>query len=141
MAAITYSTRSAPATRRTSGLPKPTENRSTLKPSLLATQKWPNSCTVTSRLTATTNHSAYQMRFMRERPSVTQLLSRRAARRSAHVPAVCLAHRSEEHTSELQSRLHLVCRLLLEKKKKIRRRPIPPATSIPPQPPSEDAPT
>src|SRR2546422_2999913 len=27
--------------------------------------------------------------------------------------------RSEEHTSELQSRLHLVCRLLLEKKKKI----------------------
>src|SRR2546422_8256088 len=28
--------------------------------------------------------------------------------------------RSEEHTSELQSRLHLVCRLLLEKKKKRR---------------------
>src|SRR2546422_6571006 len=28
------------------------------------------------------------------------------------------AKRSEEHTSELQSRLHLVCRLLLEKKKK-----------------------
>src|SRR2546422_7529931 len=32
--------------------------------------------------------------------------------------------RSEEHTSELQSRLHLVCRLLLEKKKKS----VPPAT-------------
>src|SRR2546422_2913928 len=30
--------------------------------------------------------------------------------------------RSEEHTSELQSRLHLVCRLLLEKKKTHRRR-------------------
>src|SRR2546422_3221783 len=30
--------------------------------------------------------------------------------------------RSEEHTSELQSRLHLVCRLLLEKKKKQPRR-------------------
>src|SRR5687768_18288276 len=29
--------------------------------------------------------------------------------------------RSEEHTSELQSRLHLVCRLLLEKKKKKKR--------------------
>src|SRR3989449_4382187 len=28
--------------------------------------------------------------------------------------------RSEEHTSELQSRLHLVCRLLLEKKKKLK---------------------
>src|SRR5687768_17996418 len=36
------------------------------------------------------------------------------------VPPVDLAGgpRSEEHTSELQSRLHLVCRLLLEKKKK-----------------------
>src|SRR2546422_7481794 len=31
------------------------------------------------------------------------------------------ANRSEEHTSELQSRLHLVCRLLLEKKKKKKR--------------------
>src|SRR5437899_3981047 len=30
-----------------------------------------------------------------------------------------LPHRSEEHTSELQSLRHLVCRLLLEKKKKI----------------------
>src|SRR2546422_6456952 len=28
-------------------------------------------------------------------------------------------HRSEEHTSELQSRLHIVCRLLLEKKKQL----------------------
>src|SRR2546422_4932172 len=33
----------------------------------------------------------------------------------AHVPVGQV--RSEEHTSELQSRLHLVCRLLLEKKK------------------------
>src|SRR2546429_5119923 len=31
---------------------------------------------------------------------------------------IMLGGRSEEHTSELQSRLHLVCRLLLEKKKK-----------------------
>src|SRR2546422_4675810 len=31
--------------------------------------------------------------------------------------AACVEYRSEEHTSELQSRLHLVCRLLLEKKK------------------------
>src|SRR2546429_7054153 len=36
-------------------------------------------------------------------------------RLSRFVPQV----RSEEHTSELQSRLHLVCRLLLEKKKKL----------------------
>src|SRR2546422_3495888 len=33
--------------------------------------------------------------------------------------------RSEEHTSELQSRLHLVCRLLLEKKKKTKKLWIP----------------
>src|SRR2546429_2728693 len=40
-------------------------------------------------------------------------------RRSGAVGAgACAARRSEEHTSELQSRLHLVCRLLLEKKKK-----------------------
>src|SRR5437870_9068735 len=38
------------------------------------------------------------------------------ARRAALTPAL-LADRSEEHTSELQSRGHLVCRLLLEKKK------------------------
>src|SRR5256884_1593659 len=36
---------------------------------------------------------------------------------------VCVqTERSEEHTSELQSRLHLVCRLLLEKKKTLRSR-------------------
>src|SRR2546422_7564448 len=34
----------------------------------------------------------------------------------AAVPGADLLTRSEEHTSELQSRLHLVCRLLLEKK-------------------------
>src|SRR2546429_2671705 len=35
-----------------------------------------------------------------------------------NVGFIVLVDRSEEHTSELQSRLHLVCRLLLEKKKK-----------------------
>src|SRR3989449_5342453 len=42
-------------------------------------------------------------------------------REALRMIAVARAHgmvRSEEHTSELQSRLHLVCRLLLEKKKK-----------------------
>src|SRR2546429_6730748 len=34
------------------------------------------------------------------------------------VEPLAVEFRSEEHTSELQSRLHLVCRLLLEKKKK-----------------------
>src|SRR5690625_5409812 len=36
---------------------------------------------------------------------------------STHITEVIKKHRSEEHTSELQSRGHLVCRLLLEKKK------------------------
>src|SRR5258708_10796579 len=40
--------------------------------------------------------------------------------RSARVNPSTLAERSEEHTSELQSPDHLVCRLLLEKKKKIK---------------------
>src|SRR2546422_3066845 len=45
-----------------------------------------------------------------------------------------LHSRSEEHTSELQSRLHLVCRLLLEKKKKNHAsmaRPLPLALAVP----------
>src|SRR3712207_6854575 len=40
-------------------------------------------------------------------------------------------HRSEEHTSELQSRQYLVCRLLLEKKKKKRFSPIAPQSPHP----------
>src|SRR5256884_3355651 len=60
---------------------------------------------------------------------VVQHLSPRAerlVRGENHRPLleVAMVHhmRSEEHTSELQSRLHLVCRLLLEKKKKNKNR-------------------
>src|SRR2546429_2633011 len=42
---------------------------------------------------------------------------RYGARHGAAHPRCAVSCRSEEHTSELQSRLHLVCRLLLEKKK------------------------
>src|SRR2546422_8543182 len=59
-------------------------------------------------------------------PALDQVQPRGAGRREVHMeprmtgqPAM---NRSEEHTSELQSRLHLVCRLLLEKKKKKRQR-------------------
>src|SRR3712207_6847845 len=38
-------------------------------------------------------------------------------RQGAEHPLFQVVHRSEEHTSELQSRQYLVCRLLLEKKK------------------------
>src|SRR2546422_6279958 len=48
------------------------------------------------------------------RPSAAR---RRVRRHRGGLGARPLAGRSEEHTSELQSRLHLVCRLLLEKKK------------------------
>src|SRR2546422_5302934 len=52
--------------------------------------------------------------------------------RSPRSHASHIGPRSEEHTSELQSRLHLVCRLLLEKKKKqpkpIHLHPQPPRT-------------
>src|SRR3712207_7328932 len=47
-----------------------------------------------------------------------QLLLGLLAHGVGHAGLVDLAARSEEHTSELQSRQYLVCRLLLEKKKK-----------------------
>src|SRR5207253_9328578 len=43
--------------------------------------------------------------------------SRASPPRIPRSPGRCASRRSEEHTSELQSRGHLVCRLLLEKKK------------------------
>src|SRR5256884_7338556 len=46
---------------------------------------------------------------------LTLYQTERFMRRAILLFLLCL--RSEEHTSELQSRLHLVCRLLLEKKK------------------------
>src|SRR5690554_7331226 len=48
-------------------------------------------------------------------PSARSLNAQPSSVSQPRTPASC---RSEEHTSELQSRPHLVCRLLLEKKKK-----------------------
>src|SRR5258708_8045654 len=52
-------------------------------------------------------------------------IAERAIRARSHCPGTESEHewpaRSEEHTSELQSPDHLVCRLLLEKKKKIKK--------------------
>src|SRR5436309_10858767 len=52
--------------------------------------------------------------------SITQSRSKRPPNfgSTASLPAGRLTSRSEEHTSELQSRENLVCRLLLEKKKR-----------------------
>src|SRR3989449_6202112 len=66
---------------------------------------------------------------LRSAPAPPRRTPHFARGRSETRPQVTAAapKRSEEHTSELQSRLHLVCRLLLEKKKKKHkyRRPVP----------------
>src|SRR2546422_8508932 len=56
-----------------------------------------------------------------QRNSSATTRSRRAPSGSRARCCQAARSRSEEHTSELQSRLHLVCRLLLEKKKKDRK--------------------
>src|SRR5947209_13216687 len=50
--------------------------------------------------------------------SATTKVKRACSRRSSMTAGPRSTSRSEEHTSELQSRQYLVCRLLLEKKKK-----------------------
>src|SRR2546429_2753865 len=60
-------------------------------------------------------------KFLRVRGRCQTISKGRHAIAVSALPRKCLvgssSMRSEEHTSELQSRLHLVCRLLLEKKK------------------------
>src|SRR2546422_11743988 len=56
--------------------------------------------------------SSRTTRCFRRTASTSRIWEGRSTRPSSRTS------RSEEHTSELQSRLHLVCRLLLEKKKK-----------------------
>src|SRR5690348_18118655 len=62
----------------------------------------------------------FRSRRARRRRLASQHLSRRGLRRAVAPVRVLVrtepALRSEEHTSELQSPVHLVCRLLLEKK-------------------------
>src|SRR2546422_11712255 len=67
--------------------------------------------------------SRYQERTPAYIVRLQSAVSLRDRARGLVSPRVAMAStcvRSEEHTSELQSRLHLVCRLLLEKKKKIK---------------------
>src|SRR5689334_23771724 len=56
-----------------------------------------------------------QVTVVFERPPSAAITS--AVVEIAHAPRAAANSRSEEHTSELQSQFHLVCRLLLEKKK------------------------
>src|SRR5690625_6296969 len=72
----------------------------------------------------TTLFRSTEIRFDREnKPGVSNLLAiyaelsdRTTDQLEADYQGRMYGHRSEEHTSELQSRGHLVCRLLLEKK-------------------------
>src|SRR2546429_3141706 len=64
----------------------------------------------------------YTTLFRSARPTVTARHRARVYQRRRRIGGLWEAgERSEEHTSELQSRLHLVCRLLLEKKKKTKK--------------------
>src|SRR5687768_18102451 len=65
--------------------------------------------------------AAAARRLARRAPRLVLTLHNALPERGGLVRRVLAAlERSEEHTSELQSRLHLVCRLLLEKKKTIK---------------------
>src|SRR5437870_6556146 len=68
----------------------------------------------------------YTTLFRSSRGSCARHTPRRSpqARGPRRAASLCLGYdRSEEHTSELQSRGHLVCRLLLEKKKQLNNDP------------------
>src|SRR5260370_29189165 len=64
----------------------------------------------------------YTTLFRSHKPFLAPSAAVRRPRSPPRVELLPLPLRSEEHTSELQSHLNLVCRLLLEKKKKQRRR-------------------
>src|SRR5689334_24295573 len=77
-------------------------------------EKLPDGCVVDGEIVIATRHGLdFDALQMRLHPAAS-----RVAKLAAQTPASFVAFdRSEEHTSELQSQFHLVCRLLLEKKK------------------------
>src|SRR5258705_8623279 len=75
--------------------------------------------TATTEIYTLSLHDALPILVGIDRNRLLQQLLCREIVLAGHAP------RSEEHTSELQSLRHLVCRLLLEKKKETRRRPNP----------------
>src|SRR5689334_25134553 len=69
--------------------------------------------TATTEIYTLSLHDALPI-WYEARPTSSQQMKRRRRLLATRRPSI----RSEEHTSELQSQFHLVCRLLLEKKKK-----------------------
>src|SRR3712207_7773901 len=98
------------------GQPSTTQPRAGpwLSPKVVTRNRWPkllwdmalHGCSARLRAKASRCHASPK-RQVEARAAPSELAVRRGRRRS----------RSEEHTSELQSRQYLVCRLLLEKKK------------------------
>src|SRR6266487_4981966 len=74
--------------------------------------------TATTEIYTLSLHDALPIYSAARTPPTTSPRSRWARSTSSRCP--CRPRRSEEHTSELQSPVHLVCRLLLEKKKQTR---------------------
>src|SRR2546429_7152396 len=67
------------------------------------------------------SHAAYPAMKATGRGKIINIGSMMSIFGAGFAPAYAASKRSEEHTSELQSRLHLVCRLLLEKKKQTKK--------------------
>src|SRR5256884_2670940 len=100
------------ASRWRKGEPKARRASSGLRPCASASSKCDCSSSSMSSLSCLTRN-----RFVTLRQIDTLGLQEDAIHGSRHSFPSRFFYRSEEHTSELQSRLHLVCRLLLEKKK------------------------
>src|SRR5437870_8871777 len=65
----------------------------------------------------TVKHAVVALKDDDNRQGTRKIQSNKIVYKGKQIPAKLVDARSEEHTSELQSRGHLVCRLLLEKKK------------------------
>src|SRR2546422_216195 len=76
------------------------------------------SCALCARPWVSTSALSYSRRANIMKARTKRFIGFPGARRPSSAAVRAASSRSEEHTSELQSRLHLVCRLLLEKKKK-----------------------
>src|SRR5690554_7048413 len=114
-------------TRRLQDIEKLANTRQTYD---LPLQKWQQQCDASRALVQQRQQLVPQIEFpdlpvCERREDIAALISAHqvvviagetGSGKTTQIPKICL--RSEEHTSELQSRPHLVCRLLLEKKKK-----------------------
>src|SRR5690242_20920966 len=94
--------------------------RSTLFPyTTLFRSKWKSSATNAGPSDGAAALAACQRRYAFQWSSGTLAMRESRAEKNTGVRTLTVvAFRSEEHTSELQSHVNLVCRLLLEKKKK-----------------------